>query len=76
MRIQSVSSAFVKGLGSGYTKLSIDDLVKMRIHGVRRVHSRAKGLNCGSLPSERLVQFQDHHGVDGDFIRDVQKADE
>ena len=54
----------------GYTKLSIDDLVKMRIHGVTPEFIRE--LKAGRQPSpwgSSGVQ-----GVDGDGIRDVQKA--
>jgi hypothetical protein len=66
---------FIKDIRSlGYTDITLDDFVRMRIHGVTPQFIRElKDVGYGSLSKDRQVQFR-IHGVDAEFIREVQKS--
>jgi len=58
----------------GYASVSLENLVRMRIHGVTPSFIRElKDLGYGGVKATKLVQFR-IHGVDADFIRDAKAA--
>ena len=64
MRIHGVSASFIKELASlGYTKVSIDDLVKMRIHGVDAQFIRdVQKAGMKDMSPQDLVDLSIHGG--------------
>ena len=73
MGVLDVSREFVRQLDAlGYSRLELDDLLSLRIHGADPAFIReVKGLGYDHLPVDELVSFR-IHGATPDFIRQMQ----
>jgi len=73
MAVLDVSREFVRQLDAlGYSRLGLDDLLSLRIHGADPAFIReVKDLGYDHLPVDDLVSFR-IHGATPDFIRQMQ----
>ena len=73
MGVLDVSREFVRQLDAlGYSRLELDDLLSLRIHGADPAFIReVKDLGYDHLPVDELVSFR-IHGATPDFIRQMQ----
>ena len=73
MAVLDVSREFVRQLDAlGYSRLALDDLLSLRIHGADPAFIReVKDLGYDHLPVDDLVSFR-IHGATPDFIRQMQ----
>lgn len=78
LALQDVSRSFVASINAmkavGYERVEVNDLVRMRIHGVTpQFITQMRDLGYGDLSADRLVQFR-IHGVTPEFVREAKAA--